>query len=154
MKHSMPASAEPGSAPAAAIAGQEVSLFQVLHAARAIEGDLERALGEHGLSIARYGVLQQLAAAPEPLTLTELAGRLSCVRSNITQLVDRLEADGMVRRVADPVDRRSIRATLTPLGIERREVGAETCERVQREFSARIDADERAAVLRALSKLA
>ena len=30
----------------------------------------------------------------EPLPLSQLAERCSCVRSNITQLVDRLEADG------------------------------------------------------------
>ena len=34
----------------------------------------------------------------------------------MTQLVDRLEADGLVRRVADPTDRRSVKAEITDEG--------------------------------------
>lgn len=138
---------------AAAAGSPEVSIFQVMHAAHEIEARLERALGEHELSIARYGVLDQLARAAEPLTLSDLAARLSCVRSNITQLVDRLDADGLVRRVPDPSDRRSIRATLTPLGIERQIAGAAACEAVQRDVSARLPAQDRAALVQALAEL-
>lgn len=137
-----------------AVAGStEVSIFQVMHAAHEIEARLERALGEHELSIARFGVLDELAKAAEPLTLSDLAARLSCVRSNITQLVDRLDADGLVRRVPDPSDRRSIRAALTPLGIERQVAGAAACEAVQREVSARLPAQDRAALVQALAAL-
>jgi DNA-binding MarR family transcriptional regulator len=45
-----------------------------------------------------------------------LAEECACVRSNITQLVDRLEADKLVVRSDDPDDRRSIRAELTAEG--------------------------------------
>jgi len=40
------------------------------------------------------------------------------VRSNITQLMDRLEKDGLVRRRADRDDRRSVLAELTPAGTQ------------------------------------
>src|SRR5512140_715298 len=82
----------------------------LLHAAQTVGDRLEGALNELGLSMAKQSALTQLAEAGEPLTLSDLAARLSCVRSNITQLVDRLETDGFVRRVADPQDRRSVRA--------------------------------------------
>ena len=49
------------------------------------------------LSVAKYSALKHLALADEPLSLSEMAARLVCVRSNISQLVDRLEADGLVR---------------------------------------------------------
>jgi DNA-binding MarR family transcriptional regulator len=91
-------------------------VFSVLGTAHALEARLESALGRAGLSLAKIGVLSHLAAAREPLPLRELAERLSCVRSNITQLVDRLEKDGLVRRRSDPQDRRSVRAALTPAG--------------------------------------
>ena len=91
-------------------------MFGLLHAAQAVEGRMEEAFASVGLSTARFGVLGQLVQAGEPLPLSEIAARLSCVRSNMTQLVDRLEADGLVRRVNDPDDRRSIRAELTPAG--------------------------------------
>src|SRR5256885_1341923 len=69
-----------------------------------------------GLSLASPGVPHPLAEAREPLSLSELAQRQHCVRSNITQLVDRLEKDGLVRRRPDPDDRRGVLAALTPAG--------------------------------------
>lgn len=129
-------------------------MHALLHAAHAVEARLEQALGAHGLSIARHGVLQQMAGAAEPLTLTELADRLKCVRSNITQLVDRLEADGLVKRVDDSQDRRIIRAALTPLGIERHAAGTAAFEAVQHDIAARVPALECEALVRALAKLA
>lgn len=104
---------------------RESTVFAFLRAARALEDRLEETLGQVGLSAARYGVLDQLMRAGEPVALGELAELLSCVRSNITQLIDRLEADGLVRRVGDPGDRRSIRAELTEEGAERALRGAE-----------------------------
>ena len=48
-----------------------------------------------------------------PISLSELAEKLTCVRSNVTQLVDRLEADGLAKRADDPADRRAVRAKVT-----------------------------------------
>ena len=84
--------------------------MSLLGAAHAIEARLEAALDPVGLSLAKFGVLRTLAAAREPMSLSDLAKQLACVRSNITQIVDRLEKDGHVRRRADPADRRGIRA--------------------------------------------
>src|SRR5262245_8232441 len=94
-------------------------VFGILDAARSLEARLEATMAESGLSMAKFGILKTLALADRPLSLTELASCQQCVRSNITQLVDRLEGEGMVRRVDDPTDRRSIRAELTSVGRER-----------------------------------
>lgn len=88
----------------------------LLDAARAVEARAEGALGEIGLSLAKLGALRHLVLATEPLTLSQLAERHCCGKSNITQLVDRLEADGLVARESDPDDRRTVRATVTPAG--------------------------------------
>ena len=127
--------------------------FSILHAAAQIEEKLESALGSVGLSMAKHSALSKLAEAGEPLTLSDLAERLSCVRSNITQLVDRLEADGLVRRLDDPADRRSVRAELTPLGVEKQAVGASEISRVQSEISERISASDLGQLESALSSL-
>ncbi|HEX2722674.1 MAG TPA: MarR family transcriptional regulator, partial [Gemmatimonadaceae bacterium] len=87
------------------------------------------------------------------LTLSELAARLSCVRSNITQLVDRLEADGLVRRVGDPADRRSVRAELTALGLAKQADGSAQIERVETQLSSRISEEHRASLETALGAL-
>lgn len=91
-------------------------LFSLLETAEAVEARMEAAVSPAGLSMAKLAVLDILAEAEGPLPLSALAERQHCVRSNITQLVDRLEADGLVRRRADPEDGRSVRATLTPAG--------------------------------------
>lgn len=127
--------------------------FSVLHAAHLIEDRIEQALGKVGLSMAKQGALTELAAAGEPLTLSQLAARLSCVRSNMTQLVDRLEADGLVKRLDDPADRRSVRAELTQLGRERQRAGEKAMKRVQAEFAASLTTRERTALEAALGAL-
>lgn len=125
--------------------------FAVLHAAHVIEDRMEQALSKVSLSMAKQGALTQLALADEPLTLSQLATRLSCVRSNMTQLVDRLEADGLVRRLDDPTDRRSVRAELTPLGRERQIAGERAIAKVQSEVAAGLSKDDRSALESALS---
>ena len=128
-------------------------MFALLGAADALHERLERAMSDVGLSMAKYGVLRALAEAGEPLTLTELAAGQRCVRSNITQLVDRLEADGLVKRADDPDDRRTIRATLTASGKEKAASGARALAALQREVSSLVSASDRAAVARLLSAL-
>lgn len=128
-------------------------MFGLLHAAQAVEGRMEEAFASVGLSTARFGVLGQLVQAGEPLPLSEIAARLSCVRSNMTQLVDRLEADGLVRRVNDPDDRRSIRAELTPAGRAQHLAGAAQLDAVQSWFESILNAAEQSALDRAVTKL-
>src|SRR2546430_17449290 len=96
-------------------------MWSLMQAAHAVESQLEEALAQVELSGAKLAALTQLVEAGEPVPLGELAARCACVRSNITQLVDRLEADKLVRRVDDAADRRSLRAAITTLGRERSE---------------------------------
>ena len=61
------------------------------------------------------------------------------MKSNITQLIDRLEADGLVSRAADPRDRRSRLAVLTTAGRKACEKGTKVRQdaeaRLLREWS-------------------
>lgn len=93
-----------------------MSLAALLHTAQAAQADVEAKLADVGLSLPKLIALQALSEAGESLPLNQLAERCSCVRSNITQLVDRLEADGLVQRQLDPHDRRSRLAVLTAAG--------------------------------------
>ena len=127
--------------------------FSILHAAKAIEDRIEGALDAVGLSMAKHSALSRLEEAGEPLTLSDLAAKLSCVRSNITQLIDRLEADGLVRRIADPDDRRSVRAELTALGREKQAAGALELARVQQEISDQVASSDLAGLESALQSL-
>ena len=127
--------------------------FALVHAAKAIEDRWQEALATVGLSTAKQGALTVLVDAGEPMSLSDIAARLGCVRSNITQLVDRLDAEGLVRRVENPTDRRSKKAAITPLGIERQAAGARAMERAQRELGGTLSGIDLPALERLLIKL-
>ncbi|HEY9422975.1 MAG TPA: MarR family transcriptional regulator [Thermoanaerobaculia bacterium] len=120
--------------------------FQVLEAAREVEARLESALAGIGLSLAKFGVLARLMEAGEPLPLGCLAERCSCVRSNMTQLMDRLEAERLVERVQEPKDRRSILAALTEAGRERYSEAARILEAADQDLFASLGEVERTAL--------
>jgi DNA-binding MarR family transcriptional regulator len=88
----------------------------LIEAARTLESRLEAALAPLHLSLAKFGVLRCLVHEQRPLPLSAIAQRQRCVRSNMTQLTDRLEADGLARRVDDPHDRRAVLAEPTEAG--------------------------------------
>jgi len=116
--------------------------FQLIGALHAVEGKLEAALEPLGLSIAKFGALSRLVAAGEPLPLGTLAERCACVRSNITQLIDRLEADGLVARADDPRDRRSVRAGLTDEGRRRHAAGVRALQQAEGEILSRLPSEQ------------
>jgi DNA-binding MarR family transcriptional regulator len=94
-------------------------LWSIVHAGNRIQDRLEGAVAETGLSLAKLNALRHLVEAKEPMALGQLAEKIACVKSNVTQLVDRLENDGLVKRVPDPDDRRSVLAAVTEEGRER-----------------------------------
>jgi DNA-binding MarR family transcriptional regulator len=75
----------------------------------------ERWAEHHGLSSGRLGILFRLHRGGDA-ALGELAIALDSTPRNVTGLVDHLERDGLVERVPDPADRRSVRARLTANG--------------------------------------
>jgi DNA-binding MarR family transcriptional regulator len=136
----------------AAAAGDLV--LSLLGTASAVEARLEAAVRPLGLSLAKAGVLMFLAQADEPLLLSELAEHEGCVRSNITQLVDRLERDGLVRRRADPGDGRSVRAVLTPAGRQAYAKATRALAEAQRAIVSALSATQVASLESALRNLA
>jgi DNA-binding MarR family transcriptional regulator len=137
-----------------AFAGPDRELmFSLINGARAVEQRLEEALAAAGLSMAKFGALTHLVEAGGPLTLGECAEKMTCVRSNVTQLMDRLEAEGLVRRVEDPQDRRAVRAEVTPEGSARQAAGAKAVAAVQAKLASTLKGANRTALQRALAAL-
>ena len=130
------------------------ALVAVLSAATELRERLEAALVGVGLSVSKFDALDHLIQAGEPMTLGSLAGRLQCVRSNVTQLVDRLEAEGLVKRGGCTDDRRAIRATVTPVGLDRHAAGLEAIRSVQSEVAQRLGPVQRAQLVELLSAAA
>jgi DNA-binding MarR family transcriptional regulator len=133
--------------------GAPTGLLAVLHAAHAAEAEVEAKLNEVHLSMAKLMALKALSEAGESLPLGQLAGRLSCVKSNITQLVDRLEADGLVARKLDPTDRRTKLAVLTAAGRKACDEGTRVQRDVERALLKRLTGDEARMLETLISKM-
>jgi DNA-binding MarR family transcriptional regulator len=128
-------------------------VFQLMGALQAVHTRLEAALEPVGLSLAKFGVLARLVSAGEALPLGRLAERCACVRSNITQLVDRLESEKLVVRAPDPRDRRSIRAELTAEGRRLYDEARSALEATEQEVFALLPGPKREELLRLLRAL-
>ena len=84
---------------------------------RIVMSSVERALAPFGLTFARFEALVLLAFSRRGrLPLGKMGARLQVHPTSVTNAVDRLEAQGFVRRAADPNDRRTTLAEITPEG--------------------------------------
>jgi DNA-binding MarR family transcriptional regulator len=92
---------------------------------------LNAALAPWELTFPRYEALLLLfVSRAGSLPLGKMGDRLQVHRASVTNLVDRLEAQQLVRRVQHETDRRTVLAEITPEG-----------RRVAREATARLNAD-------------
>ncbi|MER8261776.1 MarR family transcriptional regulator [Streptomyces albidoflavus] len=71
-----------------------------------------------GLTVAQASALREMAG---PMTMRELAARMSCEPSNATVVIDKLETLRLIERRPHPTDRRAKQLVLTPEGTELRE---------------------------------
>lgn len=67
-------------------------------------------------SEANFNLLSVLKFSDSPLTQNAIAEKLLVDRSNVTGLIDKLEARELIKRNKVPNDRRSYHITLTPKG--------------------------------------
>jgi DNA-binding MarR family transcriptional regulator len=132
---------------------RRAGLFSLLHTAGAAQAHVESKLDALGLSLPKLAALNALAGAGESLPLGQLAERLSCVKSNITQLVDRLEADGLVSRAPDPRDRRARLAVMTAAGRKACEQGLRIQRQTERELFGALTAEEARQLASLMKKL-
>jgi len=127
--------------------------YHLVHAAQEVEARVERALDEVGLSLAKVKLLRHLHNAKDPLPLGALAEKNACVKSNVTQLMDRMEAEGLVKRVPDPDDRRSVRALITAEGRRKYEAAAKRLTAAETEVLGSFTPSERELLTGFLEKL-
>jgi DNA-binding MarR family transcriptional regulator len=108
-----------------------------------------------GLPLTWYDVLVQLSEAPGGrLRMQQLARRVLLSKSGLTRLVDRLCAEGYLRRERDPEDGRGTLAVLTPAGRRALRGSAPVHLRgVQRAFIDALTASEREALAGAFTRL-
>ncbi|HVN09948.1 MAG TPA: MarR family transcriptional regulator [Patescibacteria group bacterium] len=80
---------------------------------------LALALKPHGLSPGQYNVLRILRGAePTGLPCGEIAARMISHDPDMTRLLDRLEARGLISRSRDTRDRRVVLTRIAPAGLK------------------------------------
>jgi DNA-binding MarR family transcriptional regulator len=89
----------------------------IMRAHQILLARVEKALGPFGLSFARYEVLMLLCfTRAGQLPLGKIGQRLQVHPASVTNVIDRLERDRLVRRLPHPSDQRTTLAALTPGG--------------------------------------
>lgn len=90
----------------------------LLEAHNEVANATQRGLEESAqLPVSWLGVLIRLARSPGGrLRMTQLAHDMTMSTSGLTRLIDRVEAEGLVRRESCPEDRRGLHAVLTDEG--------------------------------------
>lgn len=82
-----------------------------------LNDQVNKVVRRHGLSFSRYEVLTWLATdAESSVTLSWISRTLRIPPATVTDIVDRLERDGLVRREPHPSDARTTLAVITPPG--------------------------------------
>jgi DNA-binding MarR family transcriptional regulator len=91
--------------------------IRLLGITRASESHLREFLRvNHNTTLPRFDVMAALFRSREPVTMSELSRMLLVSNGNATAVVDRLETDGLVRRIPSESDRRTVHVALTETG--------------------------------------
>jgi DNA-binding MarR family transcriptional regulator len=89
----------------------------ILRSYQLLNDQVANVMRSHDLTFARYEVLTWLATDPESsLTLSWISKTLRIPPATVTNIIDRLEDDKLVRRVPHPSDARTTLAVITPRG--------------------------------------
>jgi DNA-binding MarR family transcriptional regulator len=117
--------------------------IRLLGVTRASESRLREFLRvRHDTTLPRFDVMAALYRRRDGVTMSELSRMLLVSNGNATTVVDRLEADGLVRRTPSEADRRTIFVALTPDGLATFEgLAADHEAEVARLFSTLSEAD-------------
>jgi DNA-binding MarR family transcriptional regulator len=100
-------------------AGAMAAVTSIMRAQQILLSGLDGLLRPHGLTFARYEALVLLAFSRQgALPLRVIGERLMVHPTSVTNTIDRLERDGLVRRRPNPRDGRGTLAEITPRGRE------------------------------------
>ena len=90
---------------------------KLMRASRSVVSRVEPLVGAQGLTLTQLGVLEGILHKG-PMTHRELGRKVLTSAGNMTDVVDKLEGRGLVRRVRAAADRRQVRVELTEAGQE------------------------------------
>jgi DNA-binding MarR family transcriptional regulator len=129
--------------------GAMAAVTNIMRVQQILQASVDDALKPHGLTFARYEALVLLSFSRRgSLPMRMMGERLQLHPTSITNIVDRLEADGLARRLPHPSDRRTTLVELTEPG--RRRLTEATAAVTEANFGLFGLADDESAQLSAL----
>jgi DNA-binding MarR family transcriptional regulator len=136
------------------VSRQKLRLWlRLLKTSRAVEVELrERLRLDFGTTLPKFDVMAALERDPDGLTMTELSRFLMVSNGNVTGIVDRLVAEGLVVRRAHEQDRRSTFVRLTPKGVRQFAAMAKAHEAWIGDILAHITVEEAHSIIALLSR--
>lgn len=127
--------------------------LRLLSCTNLIENEVRRRLRENfDVTLPRFDLLAQLDKTPAGMTLGELSQRMMVTNGNVTGLVERLVADGLIARRPSPTDRRAHVVTLTGEGRRAFRAMARAHESWIARFFAQLNREDIEALMRSLAK--
>jgi MarR family 2-MHQ and catechol resistance regulon transcriptional repressor len=130
------------------------SVIALLRADGRVGRAFEHALAASGVTESQFNVLMELAANGGRLPQCDLARGLLKSPANVTALIDRMERDGMVRRVRGERDRRTVMAEITDRGWDALHAAAPAVFEAERKILVSLSDADRANLARLLELVA
>src|SRR4051794_14609342 len=97
--------------------GAMAAVTSVMRVQQILQSTVDAALKPHGLTFARFEALVLLTfSRTGRLPMRVMGERLQLHPTSVTNIVDRLQADGLVRRIPHPTDRRATLVEITEEG--------------------------------------
>jgi DNA-binding MarR family transcriptional regulator len=113
-------------------AGTMAAVTSVMRVQQILLSAVDGALRPHGLTFARYEALVLLTfSRTGQLPMRVMGDRLQLHPTSVTNIVDRLQADGLVRRVPHPTDRRATLVEITDTGTALLEKATDAVTRIR-----------------------
>jgi DNA-binding MarR family transcriptional regulator len=125
-------------------------LHQVNESLKKLEDKMHR---EVGITTQKFGVLSALNTLHHPVTPTVIANLMDRNTNTITLMIDRMEKDGLVSRIRDLDDRRSLRLKLEKKGEKAFGQGIERHRVLYKEIMSCLNKDELQELSRLLDKI-
>ncbi|MGD9528907.1 MarR family winged helix-turn-helix transcriptional regulator [Pseudonocardia sp.] len=124
--------------------GTMAAVTSVMRVQQILLSAVDSALRPHGLTFARYEALVLLSfARTGKLPMRVMGERLQLHPTSVTNIVDRLQADGLVRRTPHPTDRRTTLVEMTAEGADRLEAATAAVTGIRFGLAGLDDEDQR-----------
>lgn len=126
------------------------TFHQVHESLNKLEDKMHRNLG---ITTQQFGVLAAIKSILPPATPTAIAEWLDRNTNSVTLILDRMEKDGLVSRIRDLDDRRSLRLEIKEKGIKSFGEGIERHRELYKELMSCLSQDEIQELVRLIDKV-